>query len=213
MPRHSIPAPADPQVIYRSLDFLGYPDYRVGDDGSVWSRCRHPHLPWRQLHPHHSPRGYAHLYLCNDVGRHYFFLHVLILTAFVGPRPEGMWCRHLDGDPGNNALSNLRWGTQRENEADKGRHGRKACGERHGRYTHPESRTFGERNGAHTRPERRPRGEGNGQSKLSEADVRLMRHLYAAGGWTLRTLAARFGVSFTTTRHVISRLSWTHLPD
>lgn len=35
-----------------------------------------------------------------------------------------METRHLDGDPGNNALSNLCWGTRQENAQDKVRHGR-----------------------------------------------------------------------------------------
>jgi hypothetical protein len=50
-------------------------------------------------------------------------VHRIILEAFAGPRPDGMVCRHLDGNPMNNRLANLRWGTQAENIADKVRHG------------------------------------------------------------------------------------------
>ena len=57
-------------------------------------------------------------------------VHVLVLNAFVGPAPDGMGCRHLDGDPLNNLLSNLRWGTQAENIEDRARHGRTVRGER-----------------------------------------------------------------------------------
>lgn len=56
-----------------------------------------------------------------------FAVHALVLEAFVGPRPEGMECRHLDGDPTNNALANLAWGTRAENIADKRRHGTIGC--------------------------------------------------------------------------------------
>lgn len=48
----------------------------------------------------------------------------LVLEAFVGPRPRGTECCHWDGDPTNDALSNLRWGTSKENSADQMRHGR-----------------------------------------------------------------------------------------
>lgn len=58
-------------------------------------------------------------------------IHHLVLTAFVGPCPAGMECRHLDGDPTNNRLDNLAWGTHAENEADKIRHGTKPRGEGH----------------------------------------------------------------------------------
>jgi hypothetical protein len=59
-------------------------------------------------------------------------VHRLVLEAFVGPCPDGMECRHLDGIPENNLLGNLRWGTRAENQEDIARHGTLACGERHG---------------------------------------------------------------------------------
>lgn len=57
-------------------------------------------------------------------------IHHLVLEAFVGPCPEGMQCRHLDGNKENNHLSNLAWGTPIENAADKLRHGTSLDGER-----------------------------------------------------------------------------------
>lgn len=50
-------------------------------------------------------------------------VHQLVLEAFVGPRPENCEVRHLDGDPSNNRLDNLAWGTKAENQADKIKHG------------------------------------------------------------------------------------------
>lgn len=46
-------------------------------------------------------------------------LHSLVMEAFVGPRPHGMEIRHLDGNPANNALSNLVYGTAKENARDR----------------------------------------------------------------------------------------------
>ncbi len=40
---------------------------------------------------------------------------------------------HNDGNPANNRLSNLRWGTLSSNEIDKIKHGTSNHGERHGR--------------------------------------------------------------------------------
>jgi hypothetical protein len=61
------------------------------------------------------------------------FLHSVVLEAFVGPRPEGLVGRHLDGDPSNNKLSNLRWGTAEENYDDRRSHGTENDGMRNGR--------------------------------------------------------------------------------
>jgi hypothetical protein len=50
-------------------------------------------------------------------------VHVLVLEAFIGPRPKGCVACHNDGSRTNNALTNLRWDTYEGNERDKLRHG------------------------------------------------------------------------------------------
>jgi hypothetical protein len=49
---------------------------------------------------------------------------VLVLRAFIGPRPDGYHGCHNDGDPANNRLTNLRWDTVSANMRDKIQHGR-----------------------------------------------------------------------------------------
>jgi len=51
-------------------------------------------------------------------------VHRLVAAAFLGPCPTGMEVRHLDGDPTNNDVANLRYGTGSENCQDITRHGR-----------------------------------------------------------------------------------------
>lgn len=77
-------------------------------------------------------RPYARVVLMRDGQRSERTVHSLVLEAFVGPRPEGFVCRHLNGDSRDNSLGNLAWGTQAENIRDKRRHGTMACGERVG---------------------------------------------------------------------------------
>ncbi|WP_151708876.1 NUMOD4 domain-containing protein [Acinetobacter brisouii] len=55
-------------------------------------------------------------------------VHSLELEAFVGDRPDRMQACHIDGDRANNALSNLRWDTVKENHNDKRKHGTMARG-------------------------------------------------------------------------------------
>ena len=82
--------------------------------------------------------------LCREGTIKHQAVHVLVLEAFVGPRPEGMWAlhgplRYADGTP-DNRLSNLEWGTPSKNNGpDKTRdvthppfHGTVLRGEAHG---------------------------------------------------------------------------------
>lgn len=59
-------------------------------------------------------------------------VHSLVLLAFDQPRPEGSIIRHLDGNPANNTIDNLSYGTSKENEKDKQGHGRTLYGEKQG---------------------------------------------------------------------------------
>jgi hypothetical protein len=97
-------------------DVPGYEGhYQVSDAGNVRSLRLGRHLAiTAQQSKHRSVR----------LSRKHFYVHALVLLAFVGPRPirdDGLRveCRHLDGDPSNNALANLRWGTVKENRADR----------------------------------------------------------------------------------------------
>lgn len=59
-----------------------------------------------------------------------FYIHHLVAHAFIGPRPDGKELAHNDGDKMNPALSNLRYATRAENEADKIAHGTRTIGSR-----------------------------------------------------------------------------------
>lgn len=126
----------------------GYPKYMVGSDGSVWSlKGKEP----RRLKESASSKGYRTVGLRRDRQSHTFKVHRLVLLAFVGPCPEGQQTRHLDGDPANNAIGNLAYGTAKDNAADRIRHGTSNVGSRHG------------------------------LAKLTEADIPPIREALAAG--------------------------------
>lgn len=64
-------------------------------------------------------------------GRQARYVQDLVLAAFVGPKPEGMYSLHRDDDPLNNRLGNLYYGTQKSNAADKYVNGGQSFAEDH----------------------------------------------------------------------------------
>lgn len=64
--------------------------------------------------------------------RKIYKVHRLVAATFLGGDLPGMEVRHLDGIRTNNQVSNLAWGTAKENAADRDGHNRTARGERHG---------------------------------------------------------------------------------
>lgn len=156
----------------------GASSYFVSSDGRVLSVVKkRPRL----LRPGRSGLYRALAVVHDDGTRRTRYLHHLVLEAVHGPAPEGHEARHLDGNRDNNACTNLKWGTRRENHADKIRHGTSA------------------------------RGVRNPQAKLTPDDVRRMRVMYASGDWTFKRLAAEFGVSTMTALRAVRRESWSHV--
>lgn len=64
-------------------------------------------------------RRYNAVTLYRDTVPHQVTVHTLVLKTFVGPRPAGLQACHDDDDTNNNALSNLYWGTPKQNAQDK----------------------------------------------------------------------------------------------
>lgn len=69
-----------------------------------------------------GPSNYGHLSVV--LGRRQTrMVHDLVLRAFVGPPPAKHECCHNNGNPQDNRLENLRWGTRSENNIDAVKHG------------------------------------------------------------------------------------------
>lgn len=148
--------------------------------GRFTRRCRaiHPRI----LRVSIGSSGYACLALF--VGGHCRALriHRLVLCAFVGPRPQGACTRHLDGNPANNYLGNLCYGTPKENVADT---------IRHGRY-------------------RAQRGVEKPQHRLTEMQVVEIR-TRAAAGENPNRLAKEFGLSAPPVYNLVYGKTWKHV--
>lgn len=67
--------------------------------------------------------GYVQYLLSNGKTKLYRTAHSLVAQEFIGPRPHGLEVRHLNGNPSDNRVENLRYGTHQENAQDMLKHG------------------------------------------------------------------------------------------
>ena len=95
-----------------------------------WTRSN----TWRRMKPEINHRGYLRICLMRDDGKRWaVYVHTLVLSVFVFPRPDGMVACHCDGNKLNNHFTNLRWDTAKSNIEDERKHGTLALGERNGK--------------------------------------------------------------------------------
>jgi hypothetical protein len=165
--------------------------YEVSDHGRVKSLSR------VVMHSQGGPKRIRERILSNRIGSSYPMVslyaagvsferqvHELVLTTFVGPCPEGMECRHRDGDKTNARLDNLHWGTHSDNEQDKKLHGTDNRGDKHP------------------------------LAKLSDDEVCAIRSEYRRWSYhrtNMREICAKYGITQPTLSRIVSRKGWTHL--
>ena len=160
---------------------VGYESYyEVSDRGRVRStrRCGTGGGIKALIETH---RGHLRADLCKDGKQKSKKVHRLVLEAFDGLCPDGMECRHLNGNPKDNRLENLSWGTHLENRADMIDHGRSTTGER------------------------------NPMAKLSEWDVRWIKRFQKHGFATQTYLAEVFGCSVGNISNIKHGHCWRHV--
>jgi hypothetical protein len=110
-----------PESTVEYRDIPNFPGYRIGSDGSVWT-CKNNKwgvtAPWRRLAIFTKPNGYLVVSLWQDNHRTQKMIHILLLEAFVSPRPLGMWGLHRNDQRQDNRLDNLYWGSHADNVQD-----------------------------------------------------------------------------------------------
>ena len=109
-------------------DIPGYEGrYQASDQGRIRSVDRYVRcgkggkgtklLKGRVLRPA-AQSSDPHLSVVLGHKAHGSLVHRLVALTFLGPCPEGQEVRHLDGNPQNNRLGNLAYGTRTENILD-----------------------------------------------------------------------------------------------
>ena len=96
----------------------------VSELGIVYGPGYLGHRGYRALNTYSNDKyGHQVVDINIDGVRYHKYIAVLVAEAFI-PNPNNYpEVRHMDGNPYNNHVSNLKWGTHADNMADAKRHG------------------------------------------------------------------------------------------
>jgi hypothetical protein len=125
------------------VGFEGY--YEIADDGQVRgcqrtvgaANGKTKVIKAKPMNLMRARSGHLALECYKDAHRQRFMVHRLVLMTFIGPCPEGMEACHRNGNPAENRVENLYWGTRSDNVRDAIEHGthhwaaRTHCGNGH----------------------------------------------------------------------------------
>lgn len=127
--------------------------------------------------------GYTRFCLFTDTGKETTVnAHHAVALAFHGPRPSKKhFALHWDDDPNHNHVTNIRWGTPKQNNADALRNGRITL------------------------------GNARATSKLTEHKVKEIRRRFAIEGKTFKQFGIEFNVSLHTIRQIVLGKTWRHV--
>lgn len=156
-----------------------YPNYEVSDKGRV--RSNHRKTP-RILILGINQSGYPRALLSGKK----FYVHTLVLEAFMCPRPEGYEANHKDCVKSHNWVENLEWVTHHENMSHAKINGRFLEGKQ--------------------------RGSLNSSAKLTESQVLHIKKLNPKlGSSETAKIAARYSVTRDHIRSILNGKRWKHI--
>lgn len=95
----------------RVMEWKAFGSYFISNDGKVKRNEK-------ELKPGIN-RGYHYVCLYENGKQKMYRVHRLVLTLFKGDCPEGHECDHIDRNPSNNHIDNLRWVTPYENNMNR----------------------------------------------------------------------------------------------
>ena len=108
-------------------------------------------------------------------------VHRLVAIAFLPNPKEHPLVRHIDGNPQNNNIINLAWGTAQDNSNDSKRHGRTLLGTK------------------------------NHAAKITPTEVKSIRALCSIGRMTYKQIAEKYGITKGHIANIVARRVWKHV--
>lgn len=183
MPANAIPPDARPIPDFDDTTKV-IPGYAAREDGTIlWWYARGRR--WVACKPKTGPYGHRKVWMRINGRVREIGVALLVLRAWVGPRPIGCEAFHYpDVSPGNCRLDNLRWAPRGSSKV--GKTCSKAPTPRYG-TDHPHAR-------------------------LTPRKVQEIRRLYR-DGWPYKEIASALRISEEATRLVLIGKTWGHVPD
>jgi hypothetical protein len=127
------------------------------------------------------PKNYLFVQLSENNKQKFFFVHTLVMLAFVGTKLKGIVINHINGDKGDNRLCNLEYCTQSYNRKQDFIKGRQSLS-----------------------------GEKNTQAKLNESDVLKILELRRLGN-TYLEMSKKYKVAVSCIQRIINGKGWVHV--
>lgn len=159
-----------------------FPGYYISNDGRVYSSKKNSGF-FIPIKIRKTKRGYMQVGIYNKKAR-WMPVHRLVLKAFIGEPPAGFECAHLNGNPIDNNLENLKWVSKAENAYHKKIHGTEY------------------------------RGSRVNTAKLTAEKVLEIRSKFKRTGPKIsntKELCEEFGVNFRTISSIVNRNIWKHI--
>lgn len=168
----------------------GYRDlYQVSVLGSIRSLIKWNGTEKRILNPGKHRDGYLSVCLYKNKKKKFYLIHTIVLETFIGSCPPGMECRHLDGNPRNNTLGNLCWGTHSDNMKDRTKHG-------NFNWLKPNNI-----------------GELNGKAKLNNWIIRIIKQLLKQGKLSQKEISQIFNIDRSEISNINTGKRWGYLKN
>lgn len=155
------------------------PDYLISNYGRVLSTKRNSS---KILSRCFGSNGYCHVRLSDFGNILCIDVHILVATAFLGPRKDGFQVNHKDGNKKNNHVENLEWTTAKQNSVHA-----YDIGLRYGR-----------------------KGESSPVSKLKEYQVVEIKRLLSLG-IPVSQISSIFGRPIMTIHSIKQGRRWSHV--
>jgi hypothetical protein len=101
-------------------DIPGFEGYQISNLGRI------KYFKWKKLsitYGTKNEKGYYGFNLIKNKKKYFKGVHTLVLLAFVGEPKKGQECDHINRNPSDNCVQNLRWVSKRENMLNRNNYG------------------------------------------------------------------------------------------